>query len=571
MSWSSIALTLMIVALVGAGAWWGWQEYPAFFEKGDVDVAGEAPQEAKPGETEAALAGTEQTPPPVNEAIEQPAPKEPAAPAEEDEVTRLLAAAEANLAARRLTSPAWNNAWDNYQRVLELVPAHPDAVQGMEQVIESYMALFGTAVEQEAFDKAADYLAKVRELHPDSPVLEAGEGRLAAARQARADRLAEQERRRQAEEAARQAEEAARQAELERQRIAQAIEAHWAAFETALQAKDLNEAAGILSRIQGLDPETTGLIEGQQRLAALEQQQIAHAIKEHWAAFEAALQAEDLDEATGILTQVRDLSPDEPGLAAGERRLKVGRQKLLERQRQAALEREFAGEMVAIPGGTFRMGDLSGEDRRNERPVHSVTVPAFEMGKHEVTYAQWHACTADGGCRVIPNRSGRRWNKRPVTNISWDNIQGFIRWLNSKTGGKFRLPTEAEWEYAVRAGSTTEYSWGNSIGSNRANCDGCGSRWDDETTAPVGSFTANAWGLHDMHGNLHEWVQDCWHWNYEGAPSDGRAWMSEKCNVSVFRGGAMDNSPRFLRSAYRYWDTRSDGYRNIGFRLAQDK
>ena len=146
-------------------------------------------------ETGETLASTEQTPPPVNEAIEQPASKAPAPPVEEDEVTRLLAAAEANLAARRLTSPAWNNAWDNYQRVLELVPAHPDAIQGMEQVIESYMELFGTAVEQEAFDKAADYLAMIRELYPDSPVLEAGEGRLAAAKQASTNRLAEHERR----------------------------------------------------------------------------------------------------------------------------------------------------------------------------------------------------------------------------------------------------------------------------------------------------------------------------------------------------------------------------------------
>ena len=230
MRWSSVALTAVIVALVGVSTWLGWQTYPELFGQGDgdapkvtgqeapVEVPSETPQEAETGETGEALAGTGETLPPDKAAIEQPASKAPAPPVEEDEVTRLLAAAEANLAAGRLTSPAWNNAWDNYQRVLELVPAHPDAIQGMEQVIESYMELFGTAVEQEAFDKAADYLAIIRELYPDSPVLEAGEGRLAAARQARTNRLAEQERQR-------QAEEAARQAELERQRIAQAIEA----------------------------------------------------------------------------------------------------------------------------------------------------------------------------------------------------------------------------------------------------------------------------------------------------------------------------------------------------------
>ena len=511
----------------------------------------------------------EQTPPPdkAGAVRNKPASGEPAAPAEEDEVTRLLAAAEANLAARRLTSPAWNNAWDNYQRVLELVPAHPDAIQGMEQVIESYMALFGTAVEQEAFDKAAEYLATIRELYPDSPVLEAGEGRLAAARQARTNRLAEQERQR-------QAEEAARQAELERQRIAQAIEAHWASFEAAIQAKDLSEAAGILAQVRALNPEEPELTAVEQRLEALHaelERQRAETIQAHWAAFKAAIGEENLDEAANILNQVRALNPEESGLAAGERRLAAGRQKLLERQRQEALEREFAGEMVAIPGGTFRMGDLNGGGDKDARPVHSVTVPGFEMGKHEVTYAQWHACTADGGCRVIPDRSGRRWNKRPAPHVSWDEVQGFIRWLNSKTGGKFRLPTEAEWEYAARAGSTTKYSWGNSIGSNRANCNGCGSRWDNETTAPVGSFTANAWGLHDMHGNVWEWVQDCWNKNYKGAPSDGRAWMSGKCRQRVIRGGSWHTTPRGLRSAYRYGYTRSFRYDDIGFRLAQDK
>ena len=321
--WSSVALTVVIVALLGAAGWWGWQTYPAFFEKGDVDVAGEAPQEAKPGETEAALAGTEDTPPADKAAIEQPASKEPALSPEEAEVSRLLAAAEADLKARRLTSPAGNNAWEKYQQVLSLSPAHPEATAGVERVIESYMELFGSAFEQEEFEQAETYLSRIRDLHPDSPVLLAGQKQLEDAGQARTERLAEQARQR-------QAEEAARQAELERQRIAQAIETHWSAFDSALQA-------------------------------------------------------EDLDEAAGILAQVRDLKPDEPGLAAGEERLAAA-QAALERQRQAAEEkmRQLAGEMVDIPSGTFRMGDMSGDGWDKEKPVHSVTVPAFRKGKHEV-------------------------------------------------------------------------------------------------------------------------------------------------------------------------------------------
>ena len=242
-----------------------------------------------------------------------------------------------------------------------------------------------------------------------------------------------------------------------------------------------------------------------------------------------------------------------------------------ESREQIALERQLAGEMVSIPAGSFRMGDLSGEGDDDEKPVHNVTVPAFRLGKHEVTFAQWDACVADGGCGGYrPDDAGWGRGNRPVINVSWDNAQSFIDWLNSKTGGNFRLPTEAEWEYAARAGSTTKYSWGNSIGSNRANCEGCGSRWDDDRTAPVGSFSANAWGLHDMHGNVWEWVQDCWNDSYAGAPTDGRAWTQRDCGSRVIRGGSWYFLPRSLRAAHRGRFTRSFRYSALGFRLAQD-
>ena len=317
--WTSVALTAVILALVGVGAWWGVQEYPELFGKSLVDIAEVTQQEAQAESSEAtetgeAVAGTEQIPPQHKAAVEQPVAKEPALTAEEAEVARLLAAAEANLKARRLTSPAGDNAWDNYMRVLELVPAHPEAVAGTKRVIGSYMELFGAAVEKEDFDKAADYLLRIRVLHLDSPMLEEGEQRLEDAKQARADRLAEIERQR-------QAEEAARQTELERQRIAQAIEALWAAFEATIQAEDLGEAAGILVQVRDLNPEEPGLEQGEQHLAELERQLTEQAIELHWASFETALEAEDLDEAAGILAQVRDLNSEAPGLAEGEQRV----------------------------------------------------------------------------------------------------------------------------------------------------------------------------------------------------------------------------------------------------------
>ena len=235
--------------------------------------------------------------------------------------------------------------------------------------------------------------------------------------------------------------------------------------------------------------------------------------------------------------------------------------------------RELAGEMVSIPGGEFRMGRTKDEGYKVGLPVHSVTVPAFRLGKHEVTFDQWDACVADGGCDgYTPHDGGWGRGNRPVFNVSWDDVQSFIDWLNQKTGGNYRLPTEAEWEYAARAGTTTEYSWGNNIGSNQANCNGCGSQWDYDRTAPVGSFPANAWGLHDMHGNVWEWVQDCWNSSYKGAPGDGRAWESGDCSLRVFRGGAWFYGPWSLRSAYRGGGYRAyRGSGGLGFRLAQDQ
>ena len=228
-------------------------------------------------------------------------------------------------------------------------------------------------------------------------------------------------------------------------------------------------------------------------------------------------------------------------------------------------------KMVYIPAGSFRMGDIQGGGQSNERPVHRVSIKAFLLGQTEVTFAQWDACVAAGGCSHKPSDSSWGRGSRPVINISWEDItKQYIPWLNRTTGAQYRLPTEAEWEYAARAGSETKYSWGNSIGKNKANCNGCGSRWDRSKTAPVSSFAANAFGLYDMHGNAWEWTQDCGSDNYKGAPNDGSArsgWFS--CSTSVLRGGSWISFPNFLRSAFRFRITTGYRYVNNGFRLAR--
>lgn len=223
-------------------------------------------------------------------------------------------------------------------------------------------------------------------------------------------------------------------------------------------------------------------------------------------------------------------------------------------------------EMVVIPAGSFRMGCLSGDCYDNERPVHSVRIASFELSKYEVTFEEYDAFTdATGRERAEDEGWGR--GRRPVINVSWEDAVAYTQWLSSQTGERYRLPSEAEWEYAARAGSTTQYSWGDDIGVNRANCSGCGSQWDNRQTAPVGSFSANRWGLHNMHGNVRERVQDCWNDNYQGAPTDGSAWESGKCNRRVLRGGSWISEPWYLRSASRGWNTAD--YRSIfsGFRV----
>ncbi|MYD95035.1 MAG: SUMF1/EgtB/PvdO family nonheme iron enzyme [Chloroflexi bacterium] len=218
---------------------------------------------------------------------------------------------------------------------------------------------------------------------------------------------------------------------------------------------------------------------------------------------------------------------------------------------------EVCPEMVVVPAGSFMMGSPRSEEGRHadESPAHRVMIPAaFAVGRHEVTRAEWDACWASGGCRDVRYEYDRhRGRDHPVIWVSWDDAQAYVRWLSQKTGERYRLLSEAEWEYAARAGSQAPYAWGDRIGHNRANCYRCGSRWDNESAAPVGSFAPNAFGLHDLHGNVSEWVEDCYSDSYEDAPSDGAARIGGDCDRRVIRGGSWYRNASFLRSANRDW------------------
>ena len=215
-------------------------------------------------------------------------------------------------------------------------------------------------------------------------------------------------------------------------------------------------------------------------------------------------------------------------------------------------------ELVVVPSGSYMMGSPSSESGRydNEGPVHRVRIGRpFAVGVYEVTFGEWDACVSGGGCgRYRPSDEGWGRGRRPVINVSWDNAKAYVGWLSRKTGEEYRLLSESEWEYVARAGTRTAYWWGDEIGRNRANCRDCGSRWDGKQTAPVGSFSANGFGLYDVHGNVWEWVEDCW----EG-----------DCGRRVLRGGSWLNYPRDLRSAFRIRYTSGDRINLLGFRVAR--
>jgi formylglycine-generating enzyme required for sulfatase activity len=237
-------------------------------------------------------------------------------------------------------------------------------------------------------------------------------------------------------------------------------------------------------------------------------------------------------------------------------------------------------DMERIPAGDFLMGSDPATDPDmygNERPIHLVKVNDFYMGKNEVTFDEYDAFVESTGRRVPDDKEWRR-GRRPVINVAWDDAVAYAKWLSLMTGKKYRLPTEAEWEYTARAVSRTRYWWGDEIDQNDmvwANCHDCGSQWDNNETAPAGQFPANAFGLHDTAGNVSEWVQDCWHNSYEGAnrPDDGSAWEAADdgdCDMRVIRGGSWFFEPGKLRSAYRYWNFAVYGNVYLGFRLARD-
>jgi formylglycine-generating enzyme required for sulfatase activity len=278
-------------------------------------------------------------------------------------------------------------------------------------------------------------------------------------------------------------------------------------------------------------------------------------------------------------------------------------------------DKDDCPEMVVIPAGEFMMGSPKTEQGHdpNENPQHNVKIAKpFGVSKYDVTFAEWDACFSVGGCLRWPNDYGWGRDKQPVIDVSWNDAKAYVAWLSKMTGKEYRLLTEAEWEYAARAGTTTAYSWGDEIGINNTNCNGCGGDFGGKQSMPVGSFAPNAFGLYDMFGNVWDWVEDCFHNNYEGAPTDGSVWgetvpvasfappklydmfrnvwdwvedyfhnsyegvptdgsagTARVCNDRVVRSGSWDDQPTDVRAADRYRYSAGTVDSHVGFRVAR--
>lgn len=248
-------------------------------------------------------------------------------------------------------------------------------------------------------------------------------------------------------------------------------------------------------------------------------------------------------------------------------------------------------EMASFRGGRYAMGDAIGSGQPYERPKHDVTIGPFAIGRYEITRGEYQACVDAGACseaqvRPEPNEASTR---HPVVGVSWNQAKAYVAWLKQRTGLPYRLPTEAEWEYAARASATANFTWNwgqvDTVTCQYANALDQSAKarhpelyWAitcDDTfaqTAPVGSFPPNAWGVHDMQGNVWEWVEDCWHPDYTGAPTDGRAWLEPgadgTCSKRVNRGGGWGNGSSSLRLSNRDADPVSNFSDGLGFRVA---
>jgi len=224
--------------------------------------------------------------------------------------------------------------------------------------------------------------------------------------------------------------------------------------------------------------------------------------------------------------------------------------------------------MVEIPPGEFTMGDNSAD--KSSSPEHTVTIDySIAAGAYEITHHQWKYCVEQGGCKQNDRLSALQ-DEQPAINLSWLDANDYVVWLREFTRRPYRLPTEAEWEYVARAGSSSKYWWGDEMIPDSANCRDCGGNWDGKLPAPTDAFVANAFGIYSTSGGVSEWVADCWMSSHVNAPANGDAVVATNCNTRVLRGGSWRNDKSYLTSASRLSYDHNVRYSANGLRVVLD-
>ena len=492
--------------------------------------------------------------------------------ARDEQLSLLLSECAVHLEAGRLTEGSGGNAYECYEEALALDSGNAMALSGLKEIEDRYIEWIRRDMESGDLAGAGRYLKKVLGLNP-------GRGEALEL-----ERLLERER-------------ADGKAEEEVALLLSECAAH-------LEADRLTVGAGgnafdCYKEVLALD---SGNREALQGFREIEDRYIGWVRK--------GLESGNLARAARMLERVRGLNPEREEVSELEQKLEAARaasareaEAEAEHKRKEAeaaevaklarqVGREFrdcAGcpEMVVVPSGSFRMGSPSSESERydNEGPRHRVSISQpFAVGVYEVTRGEFSQFISETGystgdsCWTYEGdgwekRSGRTWRspgfsqtgREPVVCVSWEDAKEYTGWLSSKTGYDYRLLSESEWEYVARAGTTGKYHFGSTITSGQANFER-----NTGKTVSVGRYPANEFGLHDVHGNVWEWVEDCWNESYSGAPGDGSAWTIGECQYRVLRGGSWGSKPRNLRSAIRNGDT--DGLRYIvsgGFRVAR--
>ncbi|RKZ71468.1 MAG: hypothetical protein DRR19_32565, partial [Candidatus Parabeggiatoa sp. nov. 1] len=448
----------------------------------------------------------------------------------ESEVSRLLPVCEIHLNANRLMSGRGGNALACYEEVLNIDKTNAQALAGLENIEARYVTLITQTLEQKQLDKAKAYLASLGQVNPESPQLVALEAQLQSL--SNKPSLAEQN--------------PAFESAL------QACQAHFEA--NRLTTGEGGTALACYKEVLSKEPTNAKALSG---LKNIEARYVT------W--IERALDKQQEKPAKQYLASLRMLNPESPKLVELEERLQsLARYIFVPGKifRDYLQDGSLGPEMVWLPAERFQMGDIQNSGEADEKPVHWVSVNRFAMGRYEITFAEYDHF-AEATNRKKPKDNGWGRGKRPVINVSWFDAIAYLGWLSQQTGQTYRLPTEAEREYAARAGTKTNYWWGDKIGSNLANCKGCGSQWDNKQTAPVGSFAPNPFGLHDTAGNVYEWTCS----EYENQYSGKEQRCVKNASRLVLRGGSWNAVVLWARSAFRNRDKPVNGDNNVGFRL----